>query len=308
MTKTTYWKTGNIFNHNISYISELQRTSLKIAYSVQPMLSARFRIYQASDCIHVSMNQGRLKCSTPTSDVVFNNPYVSKHVTSNSGVMKYTDGSCVKNIQSVYHEQSLSDASFRLGASHVSTKEFVSNRARNYVTELAAHSAEMNDGEPMTHIRDTEELNSNMECNSLDDVDDVNTYLSNLRSKYPRHLVLTHLNINSIRYKFFEFYDILSGNGIDIVGISETKIVAYLLYHLYHAFLRVHILTCGYISVCVHIDGFAQNCGSSSANTLELPRSCIWPGMFSMYDLVCGCVGVILFIVFACFIYFIVGQ
>ena len=41
MTKTTYWKTGNIFNHNISYISELQRTSLKIAYSVQPMLSAR---------------------------------------------------------------------------------------------------------------------------------------------------------------------------------------------------------------------------------------------------------------------------
>ena len=30
--------------------------------------------------------------------------------------------------------------------------------------------------------------------------------------------------------------------------------------------------------------------------------------MFSMYDLVYGCVGVILFIVFACFIYFIVGQ
>ena len=69
-----------------------------------------------------------------------------------------------------------------------------------------------------------------------------------------------------------------------------------------------YILTCGYISVCVHIDGFARNCGSSSANTLELPRSCIWPEMFSMYDLVCGCVGVILFIVFACFIYFIVGQ
>ena len=85
-------------------------------------------------------------------------------------------------------------------------------------------------------------------------------------------------------------------------------IVGYLLYHLYHAFLRVHILTCGYISVCVHIDGFAQNCGSSSANTMELPRSCIWPGMFSVYDLVYGCVGVILFIVFACFIYFIVGQ
>ena len=161
---------------------------------------------------------------TPEFEVTcLNNPYVSKHVTSNSGVMKYTDGSCVKNIQSVYHEQSLSGASFRLGASHVSTKEFVSNKARNSVTELAAHSAEMNDGEPMTHIRDTDELKSNMECNSLDDV---NKYFSNLRSKYPCNLVLTHLNINSIRLEFYEFYEILSGNGIDIVGISETKIDA----------------------------------------------------------------------------------
>ena len=143
------------------------------------------RIYQASDFIHVSMNQGRLKCSTPTSDLVFNNPYVSKHVTSNSGVMKYTNGSCVKNIQSVYHEQSLSDASFRLGASHVSTKEFVSNKARNSVTESAAHSAKMNDGEPETHIQDTDELNYNRECSSLDDV---NKYFSNLRSKYPRKI------------------------------------------------------------------------------------------------------------------------
>ena len=105
-------------------------------------------------------------------------------------------------MQSVYHEQFLSDASFRLGASHVSTKEFVSNKARNSVTELAAHSAEMNDGEPMAYIRDTDQLNSNMECNSLDDV---NKYFSNLRSKYPRNLVLTHLNINSIRYKFRSF-------------------------------------------------------------------------------------------------------
>ena len=137
--------------------------------------------------------------------------------------MKYTDGSCVKNIQSVYHEQSLSHASFRLGASDVSTKEFVSNKARNSVTELAAHSAEINDGELVTHIQDTDELNSNMECISLNDV---NKYFSNLRSKYPRKLVLTHLNINSIRYKFYEFYEIISGNGTDIVGISETKIDA----------------------------------------------------------------------------------
>ena len=50
-------------------------------------------------------------------------------------------------------------------------------------------------------------------------------------------------------------------------GIS--CIITYILYQLYHAFLRVHTLTCVYISVCVHIDGLARNCGSSSANTLE---------------------------------------
>ena len=70
---------------------------------------------------------------------------------------------------------------------------------------------------------------------------------------------------------------------------------------------HLEISTCVYISVCAHIDSLARNCGSSSANTLELPRSCVWPRMLSVYDLVCGCVCV-LFIVFACFIYFTVGQ
>ena len=59
--------------------------------------------------------------------------------------------------------------------------------------------------------------------------------------------------------------------------------IAYILYQLYHAFLHVNTLTCVYISVCVHINGLAQNCGSSSANTLELPRSCVWPWMLSVY-------------------------
>ena len=72
-------------------------------------------------------------------------------------------------------------------------------------------------------------------------------------------------------------------------------------------FLCVHTLICVYISVCVHIDGLGWNRSSSSANTLELPRSCIWPWMFSVYDLVCGCVCVV-FIVFASFIYFAVWQ
>ena len=74
---------------------------------------------------------------------------------------------------------------------------------------------------------------------------------------------------------------------------SISCIIAHILYQLYHAFLCVLTLTCVYISVCAHIDG--------------LPRSCVWPRMLSVYDLVCGCVCV-LFIVFACFIYFTVGQ
>ena len=77
--------------------------------------------------------------------------------------------------------------------------------------------------------------------------------------------------------------------------------IAYILYQLHHAFLRIHTLTCVYISVCVHIDGLARNRGRSSANTLELPRSCVWPWMFSVYDLVCGCVCVSIYCV--CMLY-----
>ena len=49
-------------------------------------------------------------------------------------------------------------------------------------------------------------------------------YLDTLRTKYPRNLFIAHLNVNNIRYKFYEIHDILNGNRIDIFGISETKI------------------------------------------------------------------------------------
>ena len=50
----------------------------------------------------------------------------------------------------------------------------------------------------------------------------------------------------------------------------------------------------------------ARDRGSSSANTLELPRSCIWPGMFSMYDSVCGCVCDFIYCV--CMLYLIYSR
>ena len=46
------------------------------------------------------------------------------------------------------------------------------------------------------------------------------------RTKYPRNLILAHLSVNSIRYKFYEISNILNGNCIDIFGISATKIDA----------------------------------------------------------------------------------
>ena len=47
----------------------LLKTGLHYDACVPVCACPNFRLYQASDFIHVSMNQGRLKCSTPTSDV-----------------------------------------------------------------------------------------------------------------------------------------------------------------------------------------------------------------------------------------------
>ena len=47
-----------------------------------------------------------------------------------------------------------------------------------------------------------------------------------LRTKQPRNMIIARLDVNSIRYKFYEIYDILNGNRIDIFGMSEAKIDA----------------------------------------------------------------------------------
>ena len=55
---------------------------------------------------------------------------------------------------------------------------------------------------------------------------DTISYLDILRTKHPRNMFIAHLNVNSIRYKFYEIHDILNGNRVDIFGMSETKIDA----------------------------------------------------------------------------------
>ena len=55
---------------------------------------------------------------------------------------------------------------------------------------------------------------------------DTISYLDILRTKHPRNMFIAHLNVNSIRYKFYEIHDILNSNRIDIFGMSETKIDA----------------------------------------------------------------------------------
>ena len=60
------------------------------------------------------------------------------------------------------------------------------------------------------------------------------------------------------------------------------------LHYLYHAFcIYILLPVVMYLLVCVHIDGLARNCGSISANALELLRSRARPGK---YMLMCGCV------------------
>ena len=55
-------------------------------------------------------------------------------------------------------------------------------------------------------------------------VPDINRHVRHLPTEYPRNLALTHLNVISIRHKFYEIYGILNGNGSDICSESETKI------------------------------------------------------------------------------------
>ena len=62
-----------------------------------------------------------------------------------------------------------------------------------------------------------------------DNTDEDVSYMATLKSfrlKHPKNLVACHLNINSIRRKFTEVSELCSGNIVDILFLSETKLDA----------------------------------------------------------------------------------
>ena len=67
-------------------------------------------------------------------------------------------------------------------------------------------------------------------CTFLKDLNNVCNFCSynelvDLRKKNNvNNLIISHLNINSIRYKFDTIYEMLSSNLIDVFGVSETKL------------------------------------------------------------------------------------
>ena len=49
------------------------------------------------------------------------------------------------------------------------------------------------------------------------------SHLDNLRSKNPKNIIFSYININSIRNKFENLCDIV-GNNVDVLSIAETKL------------------------------------------------------------------------------------
>ena len=132
------------------------------------------------------------------------------------------DGSNMRNVKYFYQGQSPTDYNPEFGESHVSAEE-ISRESHNPDRKPAMCSSEINFCEPDIHTHCTNELNSNVEGSP---VLDINMYFRDLPTKYPRNLILAHINVNSIRYKFYEISNIFTGNCIEIFGIYKTKIDA----------------------------------------------------------------------------------
>ena len=49
------------------------------------------------------------------------------------------------------------------------------------------------------------------------------SHLGNLRSKNPKNIIFSYININSIRNKFENLCDMV-GNNVDVLSIAETKL------------------------------------------------------------------------------------
>ena len=48
--------------------------------------------------------------------------------------------------------------------------------------------------------------------------------LRDYRAKNPKHLIISFINVNSLRYKFIEIEEILNKNYSDFLAIAETKL------------------------------------------------------------------------------------
>ena len=57
-----------------------------------------------------------------------------------------------------------------------------------------------------------------------DDLCDVFHELQTVRTKCRSNVLISHLNINSLRYKFHELSDIVSAKLADILFVSEAKL------------------------------------------------------------------------------------
>ena len=86
------------------------------------------------------------------------------------------------------------------------------------------HDDDFNDRDSVPMSIDHAILNESISSDHIPS--DIIPYLDTLRTKYSRNIFIAHLNVSSIRYKFYEIHDILNGNRIHIFGLSETNIDA----------------------------------------------------------------------------------
>ena len=60
--------------------------------------------------------------------------------------------------------------------------------------------------------------------NDFNNRSDMFRVLKDFRCSHPKNIIIGHLNINSIRHKFPDVYEMLSINCFDVFALSETKI------------------------------------------------------------------------------------
>ena len=70
-----------------------------------------------------------------------------------------------------------------------------------------------------TENNDESNGNSNKEVNS-----EVSVLLHDIKNKHPRNMIISHYNVNSIRYKFDELKQLFLNNSFNICAFSETKL------------------------------------------------------------------------------------